>query len=68
MMTLEIERQLAENTHSLPREDPKSRIYATIPGLQLDQFFKFISHDFLTSAELKFRFFPLQRKIEHPGW
>ena len=36
--------------------------------LQVDQFFKFISHDILTSAELQFRFFPQQRKTKPPGW
>ena len=35
---------------------------------QLEQFFNFISHDNLTSADLKFRFIPQKRKIEHPRW
>ena len=46
------------------REDQNSRIYATIPG---HKFFKFISHDILTSAELKFRFLPKKGLIEPPG-
>ena len=32
------------------------------------QFFKFISYDILTSAELKFRYFAQPQKIEHFGW
>ena len=36
--------------------------------LKMDRFFKFISYDILTSAELKFRFLPRRRNIGLPGW
>ena len=49
------DRSSACREYTLPREDPNSRIHAMIKGkLQLDQFFKFILHDILTSSELKF--------------
>ena len=56
---------------TLPCENQNSRIYANaaIPGQTLiGTFFKFISYDILASVELKFRFFPRQRKSEHRGW
>ena len=55
MMVLVIEHQPAENTHFFAKiKIPES--------MQRFQLFKFISYIVLTSAELKFRFFPQQQK------
>ena len=67
IIVLEIEPQHAENTHLLVQIQIPEFMQRFQDKLQLDQFFKFISHDILTSVELKFRFLPQQRKIENPG-
>ena len=68
MMVLEIEPQPAENTPFLAKIQIQGSVQRFQDKQQSDEIFKFISHDILTSAELKFRFLPQQRTIENPGW
>ena len=66
-MVLETEPQHAENTHFPPKIKIQESMQRFQDKQKMVQFFKFISYDILTSAELKFRFVPQQRKIELPG-
>ena len=67
MMVLMVGLQPAENTHFLAKIQIPGFMQRFQDKQQLDLFFKFISHDILTPAELKFRFLPHQQKIFKPG-
>ena len=63
------DRTSACREYTAPREDPNLRIYATIPGqTTIGPVLQFAYHMVsMTSAELKFRFLPQQRKIGNLG-
>ena len=66
-MVLEIEHQHAENTHFVVQIRILEFTQQFQDILLLDQFFKFLSYNFLASMELKIRFHPRQRKIDLMG-
>ena len=57
--------QLAEKTHNLAKIQIPGSMQWSKDKLQMDQFFKFILHVALTSAELKF--FPLWETVQNPS-